>query len=277
MASQYSVDSHESMYRGSQHKPSQLPGDIPTVIVSPDVEFVSPPHIMPTAMRQQSYGASSSRAPPLPLGSEEQKREVLRRHAHPNGSSAASSRRPSAASDQARPTFQQSSPAHPPRSNSQLSVYTSYSYYPYEGQIPSPSGSTTRLSPTSPLPSPKISIRPPSPVQDNPNSATASNANPKTAQEFLQLGIQHHLANRLDDSAICFEKSATVGGGCGMGMLMWGLAQRHGWGCMQSEAKGFKWLRRAAELAVNELEHKRAGMDSGAIKVCIWLCQLNVC
>lgn len=51
-----------------------------------------------------------------------------------------------------------------------------------------------------------------------------------------------------------------------MGMLMWGLAQRHGWGCAQSETKGFKWLRRAAEMAVDDLEARRNGMDSSAIK-----------
>jgi hypothetical protein len=53
-----------------------------------------------------------------------------------------------------------------------------------------------------------------------------------------------------------------------MGMLMWGLAQRHGWGCMQSESKGFSWLRRAAEMALGDLESaKGSGMDRSAVKV----------
>ena len=69
------------------------------------------------------------------------------------------------------------------------------------------------------------------------------------ARALLQLGIQHHLENRLTESAAAFEKSATLGGGCGVGMLMWGLAQRHGWGCEKNEQAGFRWLRRAAELA----------------------------
>lgn len=51
-----------------------------------------------------------------------------------------------------------------------------------------------------------------------------------------------------------------------MGMLMWGLAQRHGWGCPQSESAGFRWLRRAAEVAVEDLEKARAGADSGVVK-----------
>ncbi|KAH9855849.1 HCP-like protein [Lenzites betulinus] len=49
-------------------------------------------------------------------------------------------------------------------------------------------------------------------------------------------------------------------------MLMWGLAQRHGWGCAKSEVAGFRWLRRAAELAVTDLEKGRQGMDMGAVR-----------
>lgn len=81
----------------------------------------------------------------------------------------------------------------------------------------------------------------------------------QTAQEFLQLGITHHEANRLRESAICFEKAATLQGGCGVGMLMYGLALRHGWGCEKNEKSGFKWLRKAAESAVENLEGVRAG------------------
>lgn len=52
-----------------------------------------------------------------------------------------------------------------------------------------------------------------------------------------------------------------------MGMLMWGLAQRHGWGCAQSESRGFKWLQKAAEVALSDLEAGRAaGMDKKAVK-----------
>lgn len=96
-----------------------------------------------------------------------------------------------------------------------------------------------------------------------------SNSGARTPQEYLQLGIQHHEANRLKESAVCFEKSAKENGGCGVGMLMWGLALRHGWGCEKDEKSGFKWLRRAAESAVEDLEHARAGggVDSGAIQV----------
>ncbi|KAI0079077.1 HCP-like protein [Panus rudis PR-1116 ss-1] len=42
-------------------------------------------------------------------------------------------------------------------------------------------------------------------------------------------------------------------------MLMWGLALRHGWGVEKSEEKGFKWLKKAAECAVGDLESARKG------------------
>lgn len=51
--------------------------------------------------------------------------------------------------------------------------------------------------------------------------------------------------------------------GCAVGMLMWGLALRSGWGVKRDEEKGFKWLRRAAELAVEDLEVMRTQMKQG--------------
>ncbi|KAI0706231.1 hypothetical protein BC835DRAFT_1313233 [Cytidiella melzeri] len=267
MASQYSIDSHSSMRGGAMlsMQPGNNPPAVPTVVSSSEAKANTPSLPSSTRMRQTS-GASSSRPSPPPIGPDEQKRQVLLRNSHSHSGTSIRSRRPSTASSQPRPTFQQTSSIPLPRSNSQLSVYTSYSYYPYDSQAPSPSASSTHIPPTSVQPSPTIAIHPPSPSQDPPRSPTATNDKPESAQEFLQLGIQHHLANQLSESASCFEKSATIDGGCGMGMLMWGLAQRHGWGCAQSEAKGFKWLKRAAELAVDDLETKRAGMDSGVVK-----------
>jgi len=88
-----------------------------------------------------------------------------------------------------------------------------------------------------------------------------------TPHEYLQQGIQHHEANRLNESAVCFEKSAKESGGCGIGMLMWGLALRHGWGCEKNEKFAFKWLTRAAESAVEDLEYTRAGgINSNAVQ-----------
>ncbi|KAJ7598748.1 HCP-like protein [Mycena floridula] len=153
------------------------------------------------------------------------------------------------------------------------SIYSNYSFYQMDSSTPSPTGSThfLRDSPTgsnqnldsasgsrarTPLsnePKRRVAFQTPS---TSPSSETGT---AQSAQEYLQLGITHHEANRLRESAICFERSAVVGGGCGVGMLMYGLTLRHGWGCEKNEKTGFKWLRKAAEAAVDDLESARNG------------------
>ncbi|CCM06354.1 uncharacterized protein FIBRA_08611 [Fibroporia radiculosa] len=161
-----------------------------------------------------------------------------------------------------------SAPPPRPQRPSHLSLYSAYSYYPPDavGALPpSPNDQTSQksLSPSSLSPNYVPGSR--SPTATSTPLATDVN-NPHTPQDYLQLGIQHHEANRLVESAVCFEKSATLQGGCPVGMLMWGLTQRHGWGCAKSEQAGFRWLRRAAEVAVEDLEGSRQGMDAGAVK-----------
>lgn len=280
MASQYSFDDITEGYENDWQDETRAPprSTVPSVIIS-SVEL--PPSNSAGRVPSKlppGYSNFSRPAPPPITGSEERKRQVLMRNAH--------SHSPQPQSNPQRPPLNQtrSAPAPtpppttslpPPPTNqrvvSQGSVYSNYSYYNYEGGLPSPAHSST--SHLSLMPSPTIAVHPPSPSRAASPSNTAAAPttdppkNPQTAQDYLQLGIQHHLANELTESAVCFEKSATLDGGCGMGMLMWGLAQRHGWGCAQSESKGFKWLRRAAEMAVGDLEAARAGMDRSAIKV----------
>ena len=50
-------------------------------------------------------------------------------------------------------------------------------------------------------------------------------------------------------------------------MLMWGLTLRHGWGVPRDEPRAFKWLKRAAEHAVVDLQHGRTKSGRDAIKV----------
>lgn len=163
-------------------------------------------------------------------------------------------------------------PRHPPspRADSPASLYSAYSYYQYDSAAPSPTNGSFRPplgGPASLEPS-RNQLPPANPVTP---LQPALNSTPQTPQEYLQLGIQHHEANRLKESAECFEKSAKERGGCGVGMLMWGLTLRHGWGCEKNEKLGFNWLRRAAENAVGDLEGARGGvgMDRNAVQVCI--------
>ena len=136
------------------------------------------------------------------------------------------------------------------------SLYSAYSYYDYERAVPSPSGSRT--------PTRTSDVKQPQRPHSSTSSSRSSLRSPeglRTPQEYLQLGIQHHEANRLRESARCFERSATEEGGCGVGMLMYGLSLRHGWGCARNEKAGFKWLRKAAEHAVEDLERVRMNGD----------------
>ncbi|EIW86279.1 HCP-like protein [Coniophora puteana RWD-64-598 SS2] len=158
-------------------------------------------------------------------------------------------------------------PKHPPsfRADSPTSLYSnSYSFYQLDeggGNRSSPSSSGTRVDRhrSSPLASPAGGTFPRS-------GSGTPNGEPQSALEFLQLGIQAHEGNKLRDSAVYFEQSATVQGGCGVGMLMWGLALRHGWGCQKNEKVGFKWLTKAAESAVGDLESAREGLDIRVVK-----------
>jgi hypothetical protein len=177
--------------------------------------------------------------------------------------------------------------APPPRTVSPAtSVYSQYSFYQLDSASASPTSGSTRDSPdshSSSNPWPQEEPRPPllSPHYSPPTrSSTAEFGSPSPAyiispmltssrspHEYLQLGIQHHEANRLKEAAICFEKSAKDDGGCGVGMVMWGLTLRHGWGCEKNEVLGFKWLQKAAESAVTDLEGSRKGLDTSAVQV----------
>ncbi|KAJ6539503.1 hypothetical protein B0H19DRAFT_1179368 [Mycena capillaripes] len=156
------------------------------------------------------------------------------------------------------------------RAGSPVSLYSEYSFYQLDSATPSPTDK--QFAPAAPAPPSQLkrvefatSLPTPAGLASPSPSGTFAM---RTAQEFLQLGIQHHEADRLPESAVCFERAATLDGGCGVGMLMWGLALRHGWGCTKNEKQGFKWLRRAAESAVSDLESARKGgaIDEGAVQ-----------
>ncbi|KAF8060912.1 HCP-like protein [Lyophyllum atratum] len=161
----------------------------------------------------------------------------------------------------------------PPRSGSPASLYSTYSYYQFDSAAPSPTDGAfpdAPLDPSAFTSKPRAAPTPPIrfPQPSTPNANPPAKSGRQTPQEYLQLGIQHHEANRLTESALCFEKSAKEDGGCGVGMLMWGLTLRHGWGCEKNEKIGFKWLSRAAESAVGDLEHARIGatVDSAVVQ-----------
>ncbi|EGG01827.1 uncharacterized protein MELLADRAFT_91878 [Melampsora larici-populina 98AG31] len=81
-----------------------------------------------------------------------------------------------------------------------------------------------------------------------------------SAQHYVQLGIKAHEDDNLKRSASLFRRSATEAGGCGLGMLMWALSLRHGWGCEVDTMKAYWWLRLSAETFVNDLNALKSEM-----------------
>lgn len=176
-------------------------------------------------------------------------------------------------------------PSHPPnmRASTPDSLYSNYSYYPLDGNTPpasatlssfpsssssqalrSPGSSSSKQQLQKMPSSPELRVNAPKVKSPIPHGAPT---NPQTAEEFLALGISHHEADRLSESARYFEQAATLNGGCAVGMLMWGLALRHGWGVPKDEPRAFKWLKRAAEHAVVDLQEGSGKYAREAVKV----------
>ena len=152
----------------------------------------------------------------------------------------------------------------PPRvSSSPTSLYSMFSYYELDSPSSSPTSESLRV-PASPHTPQTRTQRVASPMPDP--APRDDSRQVDLADRLLQEGIRHHEANRLREAAIAFERSARTPGGSGVGMLMWGLTLRHGWGCAKDESLGFSWLRRAAEAAVGDLERARAGLDISAVR-----------
>ncbi|THH05571.1 hypothetical protein EW145_g4696 [Phellinidium pouzarii] len=154
------------------------------------------------------------------------------------------------------------------------SVYSMYSYYQLDSPLSSSptytqheqgdksAGDDDTQAAAFPSPNTRSSGKLPSPSSDVNRPPAAV----KSADDLLALGISHHEADRLAESAQCFEQSATLDGGCAVGMLMWGLSLRHGWGVPKDEQRAFKWLKRAAEHAVLDLQEGRNKSGRDAIR-----------
>ena len=280
-------DSNPTYY--SQHDPypsfsSNAP--VPTVVVSSPNRAGRTPIMGPTG-----YNFSRPVRPLLSsiLQDEQQKRRVVERNMRrapspsttrhtPSSPHTSSSRQVPPISPASNLTLAPHQPTataplsllrRPPslRMSSPASLYSSYSFYQLDSTSSSPTREELRDDLKVPSPSDQVGQQSPAHVSVPPISSPDT----PTPQDYLQQGIQHHEANRLKESAISFEKSAKEDGGCGIGMLMWGLALRHGWGCEKNEKIAFKWLTRAAESAVEDLEYTRAGggIDSNAVQVCV--------
>ena len=91
---------------------------------------------------------------------------------------------------------------------------------------------------------------------------------PTVAEDYLSQGITYHQQGDMSRSAFYFERSANVDGGCVVGMCMWGMALREGWGARKDPARGFEWIQKAAARA-GEMSNtpRRSEADLKAIRV----------
>jgi hypothetical protein len=219
---------------------------------SPQPSPGTPP---PPLSRQISPSKEGQHVPETPLNSS------MSSNTHPSSliPTRSAPKPPIAVSTQITPLLHE-----PPRvSSSPTSLYSKFSYYELDSPASSPTSDSLQVpaSPHTPTPPQRAA----SPL--TPDRARRDNyQQPELADQLLQEGIRHHEANRLREAAIAFERSARTPGGSGVGMLMWGLTLRHGWGCAKDESLGFSWLRRAAEAAVGDLERARAGLDLSAVR-----------
>ncbi|KAG1889183.1 hypothetical protein F4604DRAFT_1876919 [Suillus subluteus] len=238
-----SADSHRDWHTTASGSTNVTP--VPTVVVSKPQDInkqvaVSEPKLggrLPIVDPTPRINFSRPGRPPI-FSSEEQKRQVLERNSQRTRSPRT---------------------AHTPLSFVPITPQTGESFP--ENQFLSPTPQSDADGSPSPTGNSKFPAHSPSPPANS-----SPSTEPSTPQEYLQLGIQYHEANKLQDSAFYFEKSAKEQGGCGIGMLLWGLTLRHGWGCEKNEKSAFKWLTKAAESAVDDLGKAREGMDVKAVR-----------
>ncbi|ORX55809.1 HCP-like protein [Hesseltinella vesiculosa] len=83
-------------------------------------------------------------------------------------------------------------------------------------------------------------------------------------EAMVQAGIQFHEAGQLEKATECFRQATTKESP--MGMFLYGVSLRHGWGCKKSEHLAFQYLQKAAEHAVLDLNNLSNTVNRSASK-----------
>lgn len=114
------------------------------------------------------------------------------------------------------------------------------------------SASVVRSSLTSSLLPPNSLDAPKSAGYDPLGQYSQSSKNPRPSQtkvdEMIQEAISLHESDRLEESTQLFKKAADMGNATGL--YFYGLALRSGWGVKEDPKTAFKYLSKAAEIAV---------------------------
>ncbi|CDH61564.1 hcp-like partial [Lichtheimia corymbifera JMRC:FSU:9682] len=98
----------------------------------------------------------------------------------------------------------------------------------------------------------KIGIEPCVTTSTSSNISTSSRIKPADIDKHVQKGIEFHEIGELEKATHHFRQCAKEGSP--IGMFLYGISLRHGWGCKANSALAFQYLQKAAEYAVSGLQ-----------------------
>ncbi|ORE06735.1 HCP-like protein [Rhizopus microsporus var. microsporus] len=111
------------------------------------------------------------------------------------------------------------------------------------------------------------SIRPPSLTIDHDPVSPASPSPLTPSQDIeslIQDGITFHERGQLEKATSLFRVAAEKDNP--LGMFLYGVSLRHGWGCKKNEHLAFQYLQKAAEHAVEDLTNITNAVSASASK-----------
>ncbi|CAG8721513.1 29965_t:CDS:2, partial [Racocetra persica] len=100
---------------------------------------------------------------------------------------------------------------------------------------------------------------------------------PTTIDDYVSQAIRYHENDQLEKSTEYFRIAAKQNNT--IGMIFYGLALRHGWGCKMDTSRGFKYLQKAADSASEMLKNIDDSANSQILKTGLVLAiyELGMC
>ncbi|KAG0226000.1 hypothetical protein BGW42_003955 [Actinomortierella wolfii] len=103
-----------------------------------------------------------------------------------------------------------------------------------------------------------------------------SNPTPEKAEDFVRQGIELHEVGEIAKATHFFKQAAELGDP--VGMLMYGLSVRHGWGCQANRPLAFQYLQKSAEHAVGDLKSRDSFASTAAKgELVLAIYELGIC
>lgn len=103
-----------------------------------------------------------------------------------------------------------------------------------------------------------------------------SNPMPEKAEDFVRQGIEFHEIGDIAKATHFFRTAAEMGDP--VGMLMYGLSVRHGWGCSSNRQLAFQYLQKSAEHAVGDLKSRDSFASTAAKgELVLAIYELGIC